>query len=251
MTRSITAPQHAQITNMASAVLRGQPSTRDGAQQLISQGEGFMDDFAALIAARSGDIPSFDRAKELLGDFFADPRDLPTVLTGCYDPLHLAWLIKTLPSEDHLTELQRTGFMMIPGPATELSLSGLYREFGDYRWKNNPEETFAHNERLACRWYAARHGLMVPNSVNQPHEAQLKLLGRGEYVPLAVEVLWQLRVEQVLYGKLATDDNRVRTSSMWTGGRIVNIGCKRGLIIVSGRDRKGYEGLGITSHMML
>jgi hypothetical protein len=103
----------------------------------------------------------------------------------------------------------------------ELNRSYFYSKKGG--WYANQTEAFARNEKVTCRWYMIRKGI-VPNSTFKTWGEQQHLLSDLETAPMAVELVWALTCYKAVRGVYLLGSPYARTSSVVSYGNHVSVG---------------------------
>jgi hypothetical protein len=254
MIAKITSPQTKNINRLMRLMedaLREANPDKDGAQRLIGQGGDFKADLVKLIVSYSAKAPDFTLAREILGDDFLSPEEVATARGLTYSKEQVAHLERTLPDRETLEWLHRNDYMFVAGSSRELSLldvrelerSYFYSKEGG--WYAEQSEAFARNEKVTCRWYMIRKGIVL-NSTSKAWGEQQNLLSDLETAPMAVELVWALTCYKAVRGVYLLGSVYARTSSVDSGGDRAVVGAfdVDGLILYwDGSDRGSSVGV--------
>lgn len=229
MTAKITSPQTKHIKRFMEDALGEASPDKDGAQRLIGQGGDFKADLVALIRRHVAKAPDFTLAREILGDDFLAPEEIATARGITYSEEQVAHLKRTLPSRETLEWLSRNDHMLVAGSPHEMLLPDVrelnrgyfYSKQGG--WYAEENEAFARNEKVTCRWYMIRKGI-VPNSTSKTWGEQQGLLSDLETVPMAVELVWALTCYKAVRGVYLLGSLYARTSSVNSFGSHILVG---------------------------
>ncbi|MFH2062942.1 MAG: hypothetical protein ABIJ46_02190, partial [bacterium] len=172
MTAKITSPQTKNINRLMKDALGEASPDKDGVQNLIGQGGDFKVELVELIGRYAAKPPDFILAREILGDDFISPEEIAAVRGLTYSAEQVAELERTLPDRETLEWLRANGYYLVAGSPREMSLldirelerSYFYSQVGG--WYANESEAFARDEKVTCRWYMLRKGI-VPNSTSK------------------------------------------------------------------------------------
>jgi hypothetical protein len=229
MTAKITSPQTKNINRLMEDALGEANPDKDGAQRLIGQGGDFKADLVKLIDRYSVKAPDFTLAREILGLDFLSPEEVATARGLTYSDEQIAEFKRTLPNKETLEWLRRNNYMLVAGSPREMSLldvrelerSYFYSKEGG--WYVDQTEAFARNEKVACRWYSIRKGV-VPSSTSKTWGEQQNLLSDLETAPMVVELVWALTCYKAVWGLYLLGGVYARTSSVDSIGDHVDVG---------------------------
>jgi len=225
MTAKITSP----IRRLIKDTLGKASPDKDGAQRLIGQGGDFKDALVALIRRTIAKAPDFALAREILGDDFLAPEEIAAARGLTYSETQVAELERTLPDRETLEWLRRNDYYLVAGPSREMSIlvirelehSYFYSKEGG--WFANKREVFARNEKVTCRWYMLRKGI-VPNSMSSTWGEQERLLSDLETAPMEVEKIWGMTCYKAVRNVYLLSIFYARTSSVGSHGNYVSVG---------------------------
>lgn len=200
----------------------------------------------------TGNTSSFTLAREILGDDFLAPEEIATARGLTYSEEQLAELERTLPDRETLERLERNDYILVAGSPREMSLLDVrelergYFYSKEGGWYAEQSEAFARNEKVTCRWYMIRKGI-VPNSTSKTWREQQNLLSDLETAPMAVELVWALTCYKAVRGVYLLANVYARTSSVDSDGTRVDVGVFDGDGLDVGRwyrnGRHGYIGV--------
>jgi hypothetical protein len=131
-----------------------------------------------------------------------------------------------VPFDEAMLRACKDSHILFPGfPITILQLRsrmprGAFRIYED-AWYNGHD--FARKERVRARWYLLRKDA-VPNSFGRSYNDQLVLLGKGEEVPMACEVVFGAMLFFAVRETRLFQTYYVRTKSLSGVGRRIVIG---------------------------
>ncbi len=220
MDAKITSPQTKNINRlMEDALVEASPDKDGGTQCLFGQDGEFKDALVTLIRRFTAKVPDFTLAREILGNDFISPKGIALVRGLTYSEEQVAELERTLPDRETLEWLRRNDYYLVAGSPREMSLLDLrelecrYFYLKEGGWYSNKAETFAHTEKVTCRWYMLRKGI-VPNSTSNTWIKQKNLLCDLETVPTAVELVWGMTCYKAVMGVYLLVSIYARTSSV-------------------------------------
>ena len=248
----ITSPQTKNINRLMEDALGEANLDKDGAQRLIGQGGDFKSDLVALIRRHTAKAPDFAIAREILGDDFISPEEIAAARGLTYSEEQVAELERTLPDRETLEWLRRNDYYLVAGSPREMSLLDIRELNRTYfyskkdGWYANSSEAFARNEKVTCRWYMLRKGI-VPNSTSKTWGEQEKLLSNLETVPMAVEKIWGMTTYKAVRGVYLLGSLYARTSSVDSDGYHVDVVDWDGLDFVDWDDSGRYGFLGLSA----
>ena len=195
-------------------------------------------------------------AQEILGNDFISPMEIAVARSLTYSEEQVAELECSLPNKETLEWLLRNNHMLVAGSPSEMSLldvhrlrpSYFYPHYKEGKWYTDPRQTFARTEKVTCRWYMTRKGI-VPRSTSKWWGTQQKLLSDLETVPTAVELVWPLGCYKAVRGMFLLENLCARTSSVDSVGRHVFLGDfgGEGLYVYKGYDNGPDPSLGVAS----
>lgn len=210
--------------------------------------------FANRFAGSSGTTPSFQRARDILGDDFISPQEVAEALGVSYTEAQLASLAATLPAKEVLQWARDNGFAVVTGPPKEMNLLHVrdlapelfYSRFGG--WYAKTHEEFARKDVVGTTWLVVRKD-PVPNSTLKTWNEQQALLSGNERVPNVAEAVWFFTTYAKVRGIRLVPSVYVRTSSVYSDGHHVYVGDfgGRGLYVVNERDDRRYDNVGVAS----
>jgi len=221
---NVTSRQKKHVLRLMEDSLDSTQSDKDGLQRLANHGGEFKDALSALIDRFTVKAPDFALAGEILGDDFISPEKITTARGLTYTPEQIAELKRTLPSKEILEWLCCCNeYYLVAGSPREMSLldvrelepSYFYSKEGG--WYTNENEEFAWTEKVTCRWYMLRKGV-VRNSRSKMWGEQQGLLCDLETVPTAVELVWGMTAYKAVRGVYLLDSVYARTSSVDSDG---------------------------------
>ena len=226
---NVTPCQKKHILRLMEDVLDATQSDKDDLQRLANRGGEFKEELAALIGRYTAKLPDFGLAREILGQDFISPSEIAAARGLTYSEEQIAELERTLPNKETLEWLRRNDYMLVAGSPREMSLldvrklerSYFYSKEGG--WYGNETEAFARNEKVTCRWYMLRKGI-VPNSTSKTWGEQQALLSDLETAPTAVELVWGMTCYKAVRGVYLLGSLYARTSSIDSSGYHVFVG---------------------------
>ncbi len=251
MTTRITSPQTKQIERLMADALGKTNPAKDGAQRLIERGDEFMAYLMYVLIRFTAKLPDFALAREILGDDFISHEEIAAVT---YSEAQVAELERTLPNRETLEWLRRNDYYLVAGSPREMSLLDVRELERSYfynkteGWYANENEAFARNEKVTCRWYMLRKGI-VPNSTSKAWSEQPKLLSNLETTPTAVELVWGMTCYKAVRGIYLLGSVYARTSSVDSCRSHVLVGFFDGvgLSVYRWSDGRRRGGVGVSS----
>ena len=180
-------------------------------------------------AGSSGTSPTLQRAHDILGDDFISPQEIAEARGVSYTEAQLASLASTLPGKEVLQWARDNGFAVVAGPPSEMSLLDIHElNTGLFYSKNDPwfadkRQKFARNDKVGTTWFIVRKD-PVPNSTRKTWGEQQELLNDAERVPNVAEVAWFFTTYAAVRGIRLVPNVYVRTSSVLSDGRRVDVG---------------------------
>lgn len=226
---------------------------KGGAQRMIDQADDFKDELVELIRRHTAN--AFATAREILGNDFIDPEEIAAARGLSYSEAQIVELERTLPDRETLEWLKQNDYYLVAGsprPMSLLSVQEINRSY--FYWKTesryaNEAEAFARTEKVTCRWYMLRRGLM-PNSTSKTWSEQQELLSNRVTAPTAVELIWGMTVYKAVRSIYLLGSVYARTSSVDSDGYPVTAGFfgGNGLHFFNWNDtiRVGYLGVAST-----
>jgi hypothetical protein len=252
MTTRITSPQTKQIERLMADALGKTNTSKDGAQRLIERGDEFMAYLMAGLIRFTAKLPDFALAREILGDDFISHEEIAAARGLTYSEAQVAELERTLPNRETLEWLKRNDYYLVAGSPREMSLLDVPELERSYfyskteGWYANKNEAFARNEKVTCRWYMLRKGI-VPNSTSKTWIEQQGFLSDLETAPMAVELVWGMTVYKAIRNVYLLGSVYARTSSVGSDGNHVRVGffVGDGLLVYRWHDglRGGHVGV--------
>lgn len=242
---NVTPRQKKHVLRLMEDALDSTLSDKDGLQRLANRGGEFKKELAALIGRFTAKLPDFTLAREILGDDFLAPEEIASARGLAYSEEQIAELKQTLPNKETLEWLRRNDFMLVAGSPRDMSLLDVRELERGYfyskteGWYANQSEAFARNEKVTCRWYMIRKGI-VPNSTSKTWGEQQELFSDLETAPMAVELVWALTCYKAVRDVYLLGNVYARTSSVDSYGSLVRVGLFGG----DGLDVGDWYGLG-------
>lgn len=251
---NVTPRQKKHVTRLMEDALDATQSDKDALQRLANRGGEFKEALSALITRFTAKVPDFALAREILGQDFISPEEIAAARGLTYSTEQIAELERTLPNRETLEWLKRNDYYLVAGSPREMSLldvRGLERSYFYSKtdgWYANESEAFARNEKVTCRWYMLRKGI-VPNSTRKTWSEQKDLLSDLETAPMAVEKIWGMTVYKAVRGIYLLGSIYGRTSSVDSDGNRVYVGNfdDDGLRVDDWDDTDRYGTLGVAS----
>jgi hypothetical protein len=242
------------IESLVSEVIVKVEVTDEGVERLFERSDGFKEELATLINRYTAKPPDFTLAREILGDDFLAPEEIATARSLTYSEEQVVKLDRTLPDREILEWLKRNDYMLVAGSPGEMSLLDVRELNRSYfyskqdGWYAKRGEEFARNEKVTCRWYMVRKGI-VPDSTNKTWSEQQHLLSGLETAPMAVELTWALISYKAVRDVFLLSTLYARTSSVDSCGNHVCVGYfgEDGLNVLSWFDDAWHSRIGVAS----
>ncbi|OGZ61594.1 MAG: hypothetical protein A3H51_02045 [Candidatus Spechtbacteria bacterium RIFCSPLOWO2_02_FULL_38_8] len=209
--------------------------------------------FLNILAGSSGTVPSYQRARDILGDDFISPQEVAEARGVSYTEVQLSQLASTLPSKEVLQWARDNGFAVVAGPPSEMNILGI-RDLNPQLfwskqsgWYAESSEKFARKDTTGTTWLVLRKD-PVTNSTRKTWSEQQELLTDVERVPNAAEAAWFFTTYAAVRGTRLVPNGYVRTSSVDSDGDHVHVGFDDGGLGVSS-SWYGYcgDGIGVAS----
>ena len=166
-------------------------------------------------------------ARLILGDDIIFPDEIAEVRGLSYADADLKHFADTMPSEEALRWCKTNGYAVVAGPPSPMGLLEVRSLKPDHFYSKTggwyEGHAFGHGDKAKTEWLAIRKEL-VPNSVNQNWNEQLRLLSKDEQVPKAGEMSWFITTFYEVRGVRLFEKVYVRTSSVASGGDRVGVG---------------------------
>jgi len=206
-------------------------------------------DFFQEIAERN-----YTEAFEILGGNFIPPVQAAAAWGLKYNYMQLACRGVLVPHREVLEWARDNNCMVVPGPPRKLNLADIRKlnvgtlYGGLPAWYEDPAEQFSRSDKVKPEWLVIRKG-WVPDSTNKSWSEQLATLGHFEDVLNVAEAVWAFDTYYKVRGEYPFSDiTYVRTSSVYSGGGHVYVGCHwdvAGTVIIGDSDdtRRSFIGL--------
>lgn len=224
----------------------------DGAQRL-NEHSGFAAYLLAGISRFSAKAPDYDLARTILGKDFICPEDvMKSRKNVVYTDDQLAQFGDTVPSQEVLEWCRDNGYMLVAGPNRPMSLLEVRDLKRDYFYSKEggwyAEQKFAQNDKADTRWIMLRkEPVPESTSTNKTWNELQALLSDDEVTPNVAEVAWCVTTFKAVRNTYLLPSVYVRTSSLDSDGRRVNVGLFNvvGLFVDRCWDvyRNGYLGV--------
>lgn len=251
---NVTPRQKKHVTRLMEDALDATQSDKDALQRLANRGGEFKEALSALITRFTAKLPDFALAREILADDFISPEEIAVARGLTYSEAQVAELERTLPNRETLEWLKRNDYYLVAGSPREMSLLDVRELERSYfyskqeGWYANEVEAFARNEKVTCRWYMLRKGI-VPNSTSKTWSEQQGLLSDFEAAPMAVEKIWGMTCYKAVRGVYLLGSLYARTSSVDSYGDRVGVGLfdADGLLVYGWYDGVRDDLVGVSS----
>ena len=224
---------------------------KEDLQRLFAQGDEYHAYMVAGIRRFTSKTPDYGIARAILGKDFISAEDI-TKARPCivYTGEQLMQFGNTLPSQEVLEWCRDNGYMLVAGPAKEMSLLEIRELRSQFFYTKKggwyADQKFARNDKVEVRWIMLRKE-SIANSTSKTWEEQQALLSKFEVVPNAAEVAWCVITYKAVLGVYLFPNIYVRTSSLDSFGLRVYVGVfdSDGLHVRSywDDDRSDYLGL--------
>ncbi len=201
---------------------------KDGLQRLFGRGDEWQDYLIAGIARFTAKMPDYGLALSILGSDFITPEEVAKARPSiAYTDEQMTTLAENLPSEDVLKWCKDNGYAVIPAPPAAMSLLDV-REIQPIHFYSKTggwyaEQKFAREDKTSFGWLAIKK-TPVAGSTSKNWNEQSKLLSALERVPNAAEMSWFITTYFEVRGIRLFESIYVRTSSLGSGGRRVDVG---------------------------
>lgn len=191
---------------------------------------------------------------DALGNDFISPQEITAARGLTYSAEQVTELERTLPNQETLEWLKCNDYYLVAGSPREMSLLDVRKLERSYffskegGWYANETVAFAKSEKVTCRWYMLRKGI-VPNSTSKTWSEQQGLLSNIETTPTAVELAWGMTVYKAVRGVYLLGSVYARTSSVYSNGDHVRVGVfgGDGLGVSGWIDGDRYDVVGVSS----
>lgn len=203
-----------------------------------------------LLADSSGTSPSYQRARDILGDDFISPQEVAETLGVSYTEAQLAELARTLPEKEVLQWARDNGFAVVAGPPSEMNLLDIHELNTDlFYQKNDPwfadeRQKFARSNTVGTTWLMIRKD-PVPGSTRNTWSEQQAFLSGDERVPNVAEAAWFFTTYAKVRGIRLVPSVYARTSSVHSDGYRVDVGFFDGQGLYVLGDWGDFRGVGI------
>lgn len=227
---------------------------KDGLQRLFARGDEWRDYLVTGIQRFTAKMPDYDLAKSILSSDFISPEEIATARGVTYTDEQLAKFGDTLPAKEMLEWCRDNGMMLVAGPPKAMSLLDIRAIKTDYfyskegGWYTENKQKLAQGDKAESIWIALRKE-PVADSLGKNWSQQSELIALPKTVPNAAETVWGLTTYKAVRGIYLLPNLCVRTSSLGSDGRRVDVGSfdAGGLGIRSYWDGDRYDSLGLAS----
>ena len=208
---------------------------KDGLQRLIERGGEFQAYIVAGISRFTSKLPDYTLARTILGNDFISADEIAAKRGISYTEDQQIDLGKKLPDQATLEAIRDAGMMLVAGPPTAMSLIDVRALNSDYFYSKGPDkddsgwydeanEKFARNDKVEALCWIALRKEPVEDSLNKTWPDQQALVAEPMMVPNAAEATWALTTYKAVRDIYLLEDLYVRTSSVGSDGRRVDVG---------------------------
>ena len=193
---------------------------------------------------RGADWIRHEHARKILGDNFIGSLEVEEEHPFLrYNPKVIKGLLKTLPPQEKLLEIQAEGSRLIVGPPKKMFVAKMIELFPSsfcmksHSYRKISDQRFSREDNIDSEWLILSK-MPVPSSGKKDFQQQLKMLiSEEETIPTIAELSWSMILQNSIRKDVASFS--VRTSSTDS-----NLGCAclasiNGVLHFFSYDKKG------------
>jgi hypothetical protein len=228
---------------------------KEGLQLLLARGGEYQAYMMAGIRRFTMKAPNYELARTILGKDFISPEDIAKSRLGIvYTDDQLTQFGGTLPTQEVLEWCRDNSYMLVAGPAKEMSLLEVRELKSEYfyskseGWYAESKQKFSRDDKVGVWWIMLRKE-SVANSTSKTWNEQFALLSKQEVVPNVAEATWGVTTYKAVRGVYLLGNIYVRTSSLDSGGHRVCVGGfgAGGLYVHYCWDDSQSDGIGVSA----
>lgn len=217
------------VEDAADKALADVGPDKEGLQRLFERGGEFQIYLRVGIYRFTTKALNYETAKMILGKDFISPEEIAKARCVTYTEGELAKFGETLPPQEVLEWCRDNVCMLVAGPPSAMSLLEVRDLKNEYfyskkdDWYSDEAQKFAQSDKVEPVWFALRKE-SIADSFKKNWSEQSELVGEPMIVPNAAEVVWGLTTYRAVLGIYLLPNFYVRTSSLDSGGRRVDVG---------------------------